>query len=188
MGQIDVMVSATEGPLLFTAHTLGAFRLTEADAPALQRLLERCYDYFEMVEGRRPKGDAALRELRTTPPGLARENLVPLGLFAVNGNLVGFLLTLRDFRRVNQWYVSLQLLEPKWRGRRAGAEIYLAFEDWAKGQGADSVLLSVVDVNQRASHFWEAVGFGLPRCYPAQAFGKKRHVLIEYEKTLGPVL
>jgi GNAT superfamily N-acetyltransferase len=158
---------------LFSAHGLLAFRLTEKDAPDLQRLLERCYDYFEMVEGRRPKGDAALRELRTTPPGVPMENLIPM------------ILVLRHFRRENQWYVSLQLLEPKWRGRRVGKEVYLAFEAWAQSENADSVLLSVVDANKRASHFWEALGFGLPRCYPVQAFGRKRHVLIEYEKSLA---
>lgn len=177
------MTSRREIPL-FSAQGLVAFPLTEKDAPDLQRLLERCYDYFKMVEGRRPKGDAALRELRTTPPGVPLENLIPIGLFSVNGALAGMILVIRHYRRENQWYVSLQLLEPKWRGRRVGRDIYLGFEAWAQSKNADSVLLSVVDVNKRASHFWEALGFGLPRCYPVQAFGRKRHVLIEYEKTL----
>jgi GNAT superfamily N-acetyltransferase len=177
------MTSQNETPL-FAAHGLSAFLLTEQDAQNLQRLLERCYDYFEMVEGRRPKRDAALKELRTTPPGVPLENLTPLGLFTVKGALVGMILAVRHYRRENQWYLSLQLLEPRWRGLRAGQDIYLAFEDWAKSEKADSILLSVVNANQRASHFWEALGFGLPRCYPAQAFGRKRHVIIEYEKTL----
>lgn len=178
------MISQTEHPL-FAAHGLGAILLTEKDAPILQRLLERCYDYFEMVEGRRPKGDAALRQLRTPPSGVPSEDLIPLGIFAVNGALVGIILALRHYRRNNQWYISLQLLEPKWRGRRVGRDVYLAFEAWAKSERADSILLSVVNANRRASHFWEGLGFGLPRCYPAQAFGRKRHVLIEYEKTLA---
>jgi GNAT superfamily N-acetyltransferase len=178
------MTARNEKPL-FSAHGLDAFLLTQMDAQILQRLLERCYDYFEAVEGRRPKGDAALRELRTTPAGVPLEHLTPLGLFAVNGGLVGVILAVRHYRRENQWYLSLQLLEPRWRGRRVGRDVYLAFEAWAKSERADSILLSVVDANKRASHFWEAVGFGLPRCYPAQAFGRKRHVLIEYEKSLG---
>jgi ribosomal protein S18 acetylase RimI-like enzyme len=177
------MPSQNEKPL-FVAHGLGAFLLTEKDAQLLQRLLERCYDYYDMVEGRRPKPDTALKELRTTPSGVPRENLTPVGLFAVNGALVGAILAVRHYRRENQWYVSLQILEPKWRGRRAGQDVFLAFEAWAKSQNADSILLSVVDANKRASHFWEGLGFGLPRCYPPQAFGRKRHVLIEYEKTL----
>jgi GNAT superfamily N-acetyltransferase len=179
------MPAPNEQPL-FEAHYLGAFPLTEQDAPRLQLLLERCHDYFDLVEGRRPKGDAALRDLRTTPAGVPLKNLLPIGMFAVNGALVGVLLVLRHHRRENQWYISLQLLEPKWRARRAGKEIYLAFEAWAKSQGADSILLSVVEPNKRAAHFWESVGFGLPRCYPRQAFGRKFHILIEYEKTLAP--
>lgn len=183
MGFHDWTARLTGEPL-FVAHTLGAFLLTEADAPKLQRLMERCYDYYEIVEGRRPRGDTALKELRTTPPGVPRENLAPMGLFAVNGTMIGFILSIRHFRRPNQWYLSLQLVEPRWRGRRVGREIYLGFEAWAKSEGADSILLSVVSANQRASHFWESVGFGLPRCYPPQLFGRKRHVLIEYEKTI----
>jgi len=179
------MAPRTETPL-FAAKGLVAFPLTEKDAPDLQRLLERCYDYFKMVGGRRPKGDAALRELRTTPPGVPLDHLMPLGLFSANGALAGMILAIRHYRRENQWYVSLQLLEPKWRGRRVGQDVYLAFEAWARAEKADSILLSVVDANKRASHFWEALGFGLPRCYPVQAFGRMRHVLIEYEKTLAP--
>jgi len=179
------IMTAQNENLLFSAHGLNAILLTEKDAANLQRLLERCYDYFAMVEGRRPKGNTALRELRTTPPGVPREYLTPLGLFAVNGTLVGMILAVRHYRRENQWYLSLQLLEPKWRGRRVGRDVYLAFEAWAKSENADSILLSVVNANQRASHFWEGLGFGLPRCYPPQAFGRKRHVLIEYEKTLA---
>ncbi len=178
------MISRNEVPL-FSAHGLDAFLLTMKDAPALQRLLERCADYFELVEGRRPKGDAALRELRTTPPGIPLKYLTPLGLFAVNGALVGIILVVRNYPRENQWYISLQLLEPKWRSRNAGKEIYLAFEAWAKSKKAEAILLAVVQPNHRASQFWEAVGFSLPRCYPPQAFGRKRHVLIEYEKSLA---
>lgn len=175
---------ATDETALFHAHGFRACRLTEKDALVLQRLLERCRDYFEEVEGRRPKGDAALRELRNTPAGVPLEQLVPIGLFAKNDALVGLLLALRNYRRENQWYLSLQLLEPKWRGLGVGRAVYLAFEAWAKSQKAESMLLSVVQPNRRASHFWERLGFGLPRCYPPQAFGRKRHVLIEYEKTL----
>jgi GNAT superfamily N-acetyltransferase len=178
------MASRNETPL-FSAHGLSAYPLTEKDAIILQRLLERCHDYFEMVEGRRPKGDAALRDLRTTPPGVPLANLMPLGIFSSNGALVGMILALRHYRRENQWYLSLQLLELKWRCLGVGRELYLAFEAWAQSENADSMLLSVVGANHRASHFWERLGFGLPRCYPAQAFGRKRHVLIEYEKTLG---
>jgi Acetyltransferase (GNAT) family len=178
------MAPRTDKPL-FSARGLAGHVLTEKDAPVLQKLLERCHDYFEIVEGRRPKANAALRELRNVPPAVPLKHLIPIGLFAANGALGGIILALRHYRRENQWYLSLQLQELKWRGRGVGTDIYLAFEAWAMTEGAGSILLSVVQANQPAVRFWERVGFGLPRCYPPQAFGRKRHVLIEYEKTLG---
>jgi ribosomal protein S18 acetylase RimI-like enzyme len=180
------MASRTDKPL-FSARGLGGHLLTEKDAPVLQKLLERCRDYFDIVEGRRPKAGTALRELRTTPPAVPLKHLIPIGLFAANGALGGIILALRHYPRENQWYLSLQLLELKFRGRGVGREVYLAFEAWAKTENAAAILLAVVDANQRAARFWEQVGFILPRCYPPQAFGRKRHVLIEYEKTLAGV-
>jgi len=46
-----VMAARNERPL-FSARGLAAHLLTEKDAPTLQKLLERCHDYFEIVEGR----------------------------------------------------------------------------------------------------------------------------------------
>lgn len=97
-GNDSRMTSRNEIPL-FSAHGLADFRLTEKDAPDLQRLLERCHDYFEMVEGRRPKGDAALRELRTTPPGVPIENPIPLGQFSAKDAMAGTILVLSHYRR-----------------------------------------------------------------------------------------
>jgi hypothetical protein len=65
-----------------------------------------------------------------------------------------------------------------------GASAYRAFERWVVGQGADSVLLAVVAANVGAARFWQSPGFGWPRSFPERAIGLRRHVLIEYEKSL----
>ena len=171
---------------LFSANGLEAFALTQGSAPVLQKLLERSYDYFKLVEGRRPPRNAAVKELTNVPPGFGKENLLCLGLRRANGALVGVLILLPHYPRQNQWYISLFLLEPAWRGLQNGRNLYTAFEDWARRQNAETILLTVVAVNERAAKFWESVGFILPRCYPATRFGLKRHVLIEYEKPLLP--
>jgi len=113
------MASRTDKPL-FAARGLAGHVLTEKDAPVLQKLLERCHDYFEIVEGRRPKANAALRELRNVPPAVPLKHLIPIGLYAANGALGGIILALRHYPRENQWYLSLQLQELKWRGRGVG--------------------------------------------------------------------
>jgi GNAT superfamily N-acetyltransferase len=76
------------------------------------------------------------------------------------------------------------LLDPAVRGRGLGAALYHGFEKWTITQGADSIVLAVVEANARAARFWEARGFAMPRCYPERLIGVRRHVLIEYEKEL----
>jgi GNAT superfamily N-acetyltransferase len=96
--------------------------------------------------------------------------------------MFGTLCALRNYPGPGHWYLGLLLLAPAWRGQGLGRRVYLAFEAWVAGQGADSDLLSVVEANTRAASFWESLGFALPRCYQNVPIGNKHHVLIEYEK------
>jgi len=169
---------------LFSVRGLDAVLLTKEAAPSLQKLLERCPDYFNILEGRPARKNAALKELNDVPPGFGRENLLCLGLRRSKGVLACVFLTLRHYPRPNQWYLSLFLLDPACRGLKIGRECYFAFEDWVKSQNAESIALAAVAPNVRGAKFWESVGFGFPRCYPPARFGLKRHVLIEYEKSL----
>jgi GNAT superfamily N-acetyltransferase len=172
---------------LFSVPGLDAIVLSQESAPALQNLLGRCTDFFKMAEGRPAQKNAAIKELNDVPPGFAKENLLCLGLRRVGDVLAGVLIALRHYPRENQWYISLFLLDPGWRGRQTGRTVYLAFENWVKGQNAEAILLAVVAPNQKGAKFWESVGFVLPRCYPPSRFGLRRHVLIEYEKNLREV-
>jgi GNAT superfamily N-acetyltransferase len=169
---------------LFSVRGLDAVLLTKESAPSLQKLLERCSDYFRLLEGRPARKDAALKDMSDVPPGFGRENLLCIGLRRSNGVLAGVFVTLRHYPRPNQWYLSLFLLDPAWRGLKIGRECYFAFEDWVKSQNAESIALAAVAPNVRGAKFWESVGYGFPRCYPPARFGLKRHVLIEYEKSL----
>ena len=169
----------------FIAAGLRAVRLSVDAAPAVQRLLERCTDYYELVEGRSPASDAAIEELTGGPPERIPHDLVCLGLLAEPDALVGVIGALRNHRRPDQWYLGLMLLDPDYRGRGVGRACYQAFEGWIASQGVDSALVAVVEANTRAAKFWQSLGFGWPRCYPERTIGLRRHVLIEFEKSLG---
>ncbi len=169
---------------LFSVAGLDAVLLTMESAPELQNLLGRCADYFKETDGRRAKKNAAIRDLNDVPPGFDKTNLMALGLRRPTGVLAGVFITLRNYPREHVWYLTLFLLDPAWRGRKIGRSCYFAFEDWVRSQSAEGIMLSVVAPNHRGAKFWESVGFGFPRCYPPSRFGVKRHVLIEFEKTL----
>jgi GNAT superfamily N-acetyltransferase len=170
--------------LLFSACGHGVTRLSNDEAPMLQRLLERCADYYELVEGRPTPPDAAVSELTEGPPDRVPHDLFCLGIQDGPGELAGVIGTLRHHRRPNQWYLGLMLLDPALRGRGLGRTMYAAFEGWIRGQGADSLLLAVVEANTRAERFWQAMGFGAPKRSPERTIGLRRHVLIEFEKVL----
>jgi GNAT superfamily N-acetyltransferase len=100
------------------------------------------------------------------------------------GGLAGVLHAFRGYRVPGEWYLGLLLLDPRARGAGLGEAFYFGFEAWAAGLGAGKIQLAVLECNERAARFWERVGFVLPRCYPAMAFGLRRHVVIEYEKAV----
>ena len=171
-------------PSLFTVAGRRVRPLGDADAPALQRLFDRCGDYFDLLEGRPAGPEAAWDELRDGPPGRVPHDLFALGIDGGQGEFAGYIGALRHHRRPDQWYLGFLLLDPAWRGRGLGSTAYWAFQHWIKAQGANSLLLAVIAENERGHRFWQSLGFGSPRGYPARQIGLKRHVLIEYEKTL----
>jgi len=170
----------------FSALGLRAVRLGLVDAPILQRLLERCGDYYTMVEGRFAPPGAALAELTEGPAERVPHDLLCFGIFTEADALIGTIGALRHHRRQNQWYLGLMLLDPDFRGRGLGRAAYRAFERWILSQEADSILLAVVEPNVRAARFWRSMGFGQLKIYPEREIGLRRHVLIELEKTLTP--
>jgi RimJ/RimL family protein N-acetyltransferase len=168
----------------FTVDGLYVVKLSNEAAPALQRFLERCGDYYEMVEGRPPEPDAALDELNSGPPDRIPHDLFCFGLCHDTGEIVGIISVFRHHPRQNQWYLSFFMLDPAWRGRQLGKAAYFAFENWVINQGGEAILLAVVEPNIRAARFWELVGFRFHRCFPKTAIGLRQHILIEYEKAL----
>ncbi len=124
-----------------------------------------------------------MSEWRDRPEHCPAENVLCLGL-RQEGLLDGVIFALRDFPQPADWYLGLALLAPEIRGKAFGGELCRKFEDWAASQGAGKILLAVVAANEAATRFWERSGYNLPRCYPAQMLGLRRHVIIEYEKSL----
>lgn len=181
-----IQLASTPGqsPPLFTLAGRPVRLLEDRDVPALQRLFERCGDYFDLAEGRPAGPKAAWSELCDGPPERVPHDLFALGIEDGRGELAGYIGALRHHRRPNQWYLGLLLLDPAWRGRGLGSTAYWAFQHWIGTQGAESLLLAVLALNARGHRFWQSLGFGSPRSYPVRQIGLKRHVLIEYEKPL----
>ena len=169
---------------LFRAAGRDVMRLSTDDAPALQRLLERCDDYYDIVEGRPAGPHAAIEELTEGPPERMPQDVFGLGIAARPGELAGFIAALRHYRRPNQWYLGLMLLDPAMRGRGLGRAAYLAFEEWVVSEGADPMLLAVVEPNHRRCILGKP-RFRVAALLSGAYIGLRKHVLIELEKNIA---
>lgn len=127
------------------------------DEDALQALLERCGDYFELVEEREPGPGAAGELLRTRPPGTDPGDKIVLVL--TGDSLDGVVDVIRDWPVEGTWLVGLLLLDPALRGRGIGAEVVAALDRWAAGEGAQRLRVAVVHGNARALRFWRGLSF-----------------------------
>lgn len=172
--------------ILFATSRHVLTRLEDPDRPAVQALLERCADYFELVEGAPPAKDAADDLYSDLAPDKTLEDKLLLGVWDLAGRLVGLLDVMRDYPEPREWFIGLMLIDPALRGQGVGTDVYRAFEAWAARCGVLAVGLGVVEANSQAYHFWQRLGFETVRQTPPRLFGSKEHVVNVMRQPLTP--
>jgi GNAT superfamily N-acetyltransferase len=138
-----------------------ARELTSDDGPELQRLLEACADYCELVLGRLPgPADAQAVYYQGPEAGQDPANKMLLGITAKGGHgLMGVLDAFRDYPQQGAWYIGLLLLAPAARSGGIGKDVVEAFAAAARERGAIELQLNVVEQNEGGYSFWTAMGF-----------------------------
>jgi GNAT superfamily N-acetyltransferase len=152
-------------------------RLDLPDLATLQDLLERCPDYFELVEGRAVRHSEAADLLADCPPGWSAEDKLLLGIFDEQQQLVGILDAVPDYPVRSTWFIGLLLLDPACRSHGLGRRFYRAFEAWAARAGAVRIELGVVEANAAAARFWARQGFRRIERRPPRRFGLREHAV-----------
>ena len=148
-------------------HT--ATRLRLADAPALQRLCERCSDYYEL-EGRVPTPPGTAEDVLTSlPPGKADDDKHVIGVVAPDGELVGVLDLIRDYPGEHEWWLGLFLLDPQARAAGLGSRVLQEVERVVAAAGGTVLHLGVLEQNVPAERFWRRHGFTEVRRQPYTA-------------------
>jgi GNAT superfamily N-acetyltransferase len=147
------------GEVVYSTPRLRAARLDSIDGRALQALLERSRDFFELVYGH-PPGPAEAQSLFVgLPEGKDYDDKFLLGLYNDAWTLVGVIDAIRDYVEPGRWALGLLLIDPSRRGARLGREAYEGFERWAAALGARLVRIAVQRQNEAARRFWEGIGF-----------------------------
>ena len=133
-------------------------KLTIDDAPALQRLFERCSEFWELIEGVPPAADAAVKELTSLAPGKTADDTFTFGVFE-DDHLIAFGNLARDYPKPSEWWIGLLILDPLQRGRGLGAQIHRELVEWIEAQAGATLGLVVQTQNEGAQRFWLRMGY-----------------------------
>jgi GNAT superfamily N-acetyltransferase len=159
--------------------------LQPGDEALAQTLLEVCADYCKLVTGLPPGPSAGVSLLVERPKGRGPDDKFVFGVFTEPAGLIGVLDVIRDYPNPRDWFIGLMLFGPSHRSQGLGRQLYLAFETWAVQRGARSILLAVVERNERARRFWKRLGFEPIEKRPRRRQGKRKNVVIVMKRSLS---
>lgn len=129
------------------------------DVVRLQRLLERCSDYYELHEGCTTPGDAGEYELTATPETATPGDLHVFAVEDPTGTLHAMAQLLRNCPERGTWWIGMLVVAPELRGRGIGPRLLRHAYGVAAAEGATTIKLLVSTNNPRGQRFWEAAGF-----------------------------
>jgi GNAT superfamily N-acetyltransferase len=159
-------------------------RLGLEDAALVQTLFERCRDHMDLVYGRDAAPGMAEEELRSLPAGKQAADKFIFGIFDHENMLVGLLDTLRGYPEAESWFIDHLLMAPGTRSQGLGHEIVQRFAEFARANGAATLVLGVVRENARAFQFWKHTGFQFVCETEPQQFGNKIQTVSIMRRTL----
>ncbi len=159
--------------------------LTFEDGASVQRLLEACADFYDVVLGRPPgSGEANALYVAGPEEGADPNNKILLGISHESWpELIGVLDAFRDYPQADVWYIGLLLFIPQARGSGVGKAIVESLAAVATAQGARELQLNVVEQNAGAYRFWKRVGFEETRRW-RQHFGERESTFIRMRRSL----
>ncbi|MDQ6801657.1 MAG: GNAT family N-acetyltransferase [Acidobacteriota bacterium] len=165
---------------MFDISGLTVTRITRDDAVAmreLQALLERCSDYYELVEGRPAPPTAATDEF-DLPPEYSRDDIFVLG-FREGDDLIAEMSLVRNSPKPTEWWMALFVVQPASRSRGLGTRICEAKFQWIASMGGTTIVMAVDEENPRGQRFWRSLGLieTARRDYTAPT-GMQRRVII----------
>ena len=154
-----------------------------ADEPALQRVLESCADYYELVLGSPPRqAEAAAVSLDGPEEGADPAGKMLYGIWKPGGEeLIGVLDMFSDYPHAGAWYIGLLLLVPEVRKSGIGRSVVEALIGVAQRSGARELQLNVVEQNAVGLRFWTSLGFSELRRW-RQRYGTKESTFIRMRR------
>jgi ribosomal protein S18 acetylase RimI-like enzyme len=159
-------------------------RLEPEQVEPLQRLIERCADFTQLVEGEGVSPQAAQDIFRSVPEGRSIRDKFVYGVLDQKGTIEGVLEGIRHYPDDSTWWIGLLLLAPETRGHGLGQKVIQAFSEYVDANQGAAIMLGVVEQNRAAYRFWQQQGFELVRQTEPRTFGKKTQTVYVMRKEL----
>lgn len=129
------------------------------DKEIVYNLMQKCNDYFEMLNGYSVTLEDVENIYSELPNTHNYQDKFLIGVFSENKDLIGIVDFLRDYPFRDSWCLGLMLLDPKFRSQGLGKKVYDDLEEWAVDLGAKVIRIGVLDQNKQAIKFWSILGF-----------------------------
>lgn len=129
------------------------------DLSKLQKMLEKCNDYFNLVYKRDSNISDSTGIFNEIPDNKSIEDKFLIGIFNDNKDIIGVIDIIKDYPELNTWYLGLMLIDPDYRNSSLGRSVFDDTEEWSIDLGAKKIRLGVVEQNNKGLNFWTKVGF-----------------------------
>lgn len=134
--------------------------ISKLDVAAMQNVLERSTDYYELVVGHPPGPAEANSIFAVLPEGVDNyENKLLLAISGHDESMLGIADVIRNWPSSGSWIIGLLVLVPEARNEGKGAAAVRQIEDQALQEGATSMRVAVYRANKRALSFWARNGY-----------------------------
>lgn len=160
-------------------------KLTPADIGSLQILLDKCSDYYLMVDGEDTSPSAADEIYISAPPGRSSEDKFLYGIYRKTNGIVGVIEGMKNYPNDLVWWIGLLLLDPATRGHGLGREIVDDFARYVATHRGKSIMLGVVEDNLQGYKFWLDQGFVFVRETEPRRFGRKTQKVTVLQKVIN---
>lgn len=170
---------------LFAIEPERAQLLGPQNTAEIQRLLELCADYFDLVEGIQPGPQLAREVMTDRPPTKRAEDKLLVGVYTPENQLIALIEGIRGYPAPGMWWIGLMLVDPPRRGVGLGARVLQGFEDWAAHQGVWAIGIGVVEANEKALRFWQRMGYEVLEKTSPRLFGEREHAVFRMRKVIG---
>ncbi len=149
-------------------------RMSPEDISAIQKVYDKCLDYMLLVDGHPADPNVVEEEFRSVPPGRSNEDKFVFGISDSRRGIVGLLDILRWYPDETTWWIDTLLFIPESRSQSLGEKVTQGFVDYARANGAQAIMLGVVEENLRAYKFWIKMDFEFVHETEPRQFGNKK--------------